>query len=80
MKRVIYVLVAFGFLATAAAPAWASNYHPGHYHGSPYVRYYQPYCNAYITTPPCLTTTYLPRPLYVVPGSARLSFRVRVHR
>ena len=79
MKRVIYILVAFGFLATAAAPAWASPYRPGHYHGIPYVRYYQPYPTAYVAAPPCFTTTYLPQPVYVVPGGVRPGFRVRVH-
>jgi hypothetical protein len=80
MKRVIYILVAFGFLATAAAPASASTYRPAHYRGSPHVRIYQPYCTACVVAPPCATTTYLSRPVYVVPGSARLSFRVRVQR
>ena len=79
MKRVIYILVAFGFLATAAAPASASTYRPAHYHGSPYVRYYRPYTTACVVAPPCTTTAYSSRPVYVVPGSARLSFRVRVH-
>ena len=79
MKRVVCILLAFGFLAVAAAPASASTYRPGHYHGIPYARYYPPYYNAYVAVPPCFTTTYLPSPVYVVPGGVRPGFRARVH-